>query len=151
MDMLADKITIRAVRDALQNLPKDTGSMYGETMKRVQGQNETCKTLAKLVFSWIIYAYEPLALNELQHAVAVSSDSKMTKLESDVLVDEKILTSVCAGLVVVDTERSIIRLVRKGFTFTCRSVFDLLSQTTLHKNILNRQERFTFRMRMPAS
>ena len=151
MDMLADAITVREVRITLRNLPKDTGSMYDETMKRVEGQTENCKTLAKHVLSWIIYAYRPLTLNELQHAIAVSSDSMMTKLEPDALVDEKILTSVCAGLIVVDAERRIVRLVRKGFTFTCKSVLDFLSQTTLHRNIFKRKGQLFFRMQTPAS
>ena len=104
--MLVTAINVREVRRTLQNLPKDTSGMY------VEGQNETRETLAKHVLSWITHAYEQLTLKQLQHALVVSYDLGMTKIEPDDLVDEEILTSVCAGLV-VDTERSIVRLVRK--------------------------------------
>jgi len=80
-------------------------------MKRVDGQIEGDRKLAEKVFCWIIHAYRQLSLRELQHAVAVSSD--MTDMEPDALVDETILMSVCAGLVVVDKDSSAVRLVRK--------------------------------------
>jgi hypothetical protein len=87
--------------------------MYDETTKRAERQNEDCKMLAKQVFSCVIHAYRELTLEELQHALAMSFDLEMTNMEPDALVDEDILTSVCDGLVIVDTERSIVRLVRK--------------------------------------
>lgn len=113
MIMLATAISGREVRRALQNLPKDPGDMYDETMKRVEGRNENCKKLAKHAFPWIIHAYRQLSLKGLQHALAVSFDSEMTRMEPDALVDEEILTSVCGGLVEVDTKRRVVRLVRK--------------------------------------
>ena len=54
MDILANKINGREVRKACQNLPKDTSEIYDETMKRVEGQTENRRTLAKHVFSWVI-------------------------------------------------------------------------------------------------
>jgi hypothetical protein len=113
VDLLATKISVLEVRKALQNLPKDTDEMYNETMKRVEGQNESSRKLAEHVFIWVIHAYRRLSLTELQHALAVSSDPEMTKMDPSALVDETILISVCAGLVVVDKESDVVRLVRK--------------------------------------
>jgi hypothetical protein len=113
MDMLATTINSREVRKTLRNLPKDTNDIYDETMKRVEEQTENRRNLAEQVLTWVIYTYRQLSLKELQHALAVSSDLEMTKMDSSALVDETILTSVCAGLVVVDKESSIVRLVRE--------------------------------------
>ena len=113
MDMLADKINGREVRETLRNLPKDASSIYDTTMERVKGQPNNRWKLAKHIFTWVTFAYRPLTLEELQHALAVSLHSEMTKLEDNALVEKDVLTSVCAGLVVVDAESSIVRLVRK--------------------------------------
>lgn len=113
MDMLAVAINGREVRQILQNLPKSTSDMYDESMERVDGQLAGHRELAARVFSWIVYSSRPISLKELQHALAVSSDYEMTKMDPNTLVDINILTSACAGLVVVDTKINIVRFVRK--------------------------------------
>ena len=85
-------------------------------MKRVEGQTKNRRDLAEQVFSWIIHACRRLSLEELQHALAVTSDHELSKIDANDLVDEKILTSACAGLVVIDRESNIVRLVRKYST-----------------------------------
>lgn len=125
MDMLANTINGREVRKACQNLPKDTSEIYDETMKRVEGQTENRRTLAKHVFSWVICAYRQLSLVELQHALAVSSDYGMSIMDVHALVDEKILTSVCAGLVIVDRDSNVVRLVRESLVIESTSTLSL--------------------------
>jgi hypothetical protein len=93
----------------LENLPKELNATYDETMKRIEGGEHW--SLAEQVLSWIIYALRQLSLEELRHALAVSDG--MSRMEPDALVDEALLTSVCAGLVVVDKESGIVRFVRK--------------------------------------
>lgn len=70
------------------------------------------KTSQKASIVWVIYARQPLSLGELQHAVATPW---MTDINPESLVPKTLLTSVCAGLVVIDEfeSRSIVRLVRK--------------------------------------
>jgi hypothetical protein len=80
-------------------------------MKRIEGQPVGDREIAERVLSWITYARRPLSLEELQHAVAISSE--MTEMDLDAVVEETILMSVCAGLVVVDKQNNIVRLVRK--------------------------------------
>jgi hypothetical protein len=111
MDSLATTISRSHVRKALENLPKEVNDIYDETLKRVDGQIESDRNLANEVFCWIIHAYQQLTLEELRHALAVSPG--MTNMDPDALVDETILTSVCAGLVVVDKQSNAVHLVRK--------------------------------------
>jgi hypothetical protein len=112
MDMLATAINVREAREIIRHLPKDTNEVYGDTMKRVEAQPEQSRKLAEQVFSWIIYAYRQLSPEELQHAIAVTSYD-MCNMDPDALVDEEILTTVCAGLAVIEKESNIVRLVRE--------------------------------------
>jgi hypothetical protein len=111
MDSLATAVSRREVRTSLKNLSTDMTATYDETMKRIEAQVEGHRKLAKQVLAWIIYARRRLSLKELQHALAVSPG--MIEMDTDALVDEIILTSVCAGLVVVDRQSATVRLVRK--------------------------------------
>jgi hypothetical protein len=111
MDSLAGKHNLAAVRRALEILPKEMNGTYDVAMERIEQQNEDDKELAKQVFSWITHACRPLSVKELQHALAVMPG--MTSMDPDAIIDEEILTSVCAGLIVIDEESSIVRLVRK--------------------------------------
>ena len=110
MDSLVNKNNRKAIYDALEKLPREVDDTYEEAMKRIQGQNQDDVELADKVLLWICFARRPLSIVELQHALAVDKDSKRT--EWDALPDEEIIISVCAGLVVIDEESSIVRLVR---------------------------------------
>lgn len=110
MDSLASKLTVREVRTALDVLPEEVNATYAEAMERISVQEECRKDLAKRVLTWITYTCRPLSLEELQHALAVSS--KTTVMHPEAMVPKQILTSVCVGLVVIDENINIIRLVR---------------------------------------
>src|ERR1700722_14181975 len=150
MDTLVGKLNARQVRTALENLPEGMDNTYDEAMERVERQDDSRKELAKQVLSWITYAVRPLFVDELQHALAVMPDT--TKLDPDDITDDEILTSICAGLVVIDEERNVIGLVRKQPNVECRNMVNSYSlQTTQHKSILNARESLDFQMLMPVS
>ena len=99
------------VRMALEILPEGIGGTYDEAMERVERQDNRRKQLAKRVLSWITHAVRPLSFIELQHALAVTSGA--TNFDPEAIIDEDILISVCAGLVVIDEKQRAVRLVRK--------------------------------------
>ena len=111
MDSLASKLHRRGVCDALESLPSEVNATYEEAMARIKAQNKDAVGLAEQALSWITHACQPLSIKELQHALAVSPE--MTSMDLEAIVDEVILTSVCGGLVVIDENSNIIRLVRK--------------------------------------
>jgi len=151
MDSLVGKHSVTAVRKALEVLPKEVDDTYDEAMERIERQNEDDKNLAKPILSWITYARRPLTVSELQHALAVMPD--MTDMDPDNIIDKDILTSVCAGLVVVDEEQSTVRLVRKYLEpRTCNlSPVLIPSQTAQHNNISNAIETPDFQTLKPES
>lgn len=61
------------------------------------------------VISWITYAKRPLTTPELQHALATEVGHQ--DLVRDNISDVEDMVSACAGLVTVDKESDIVRLV----------------------------------------
>ncbi|KAK4205934.1 hypothetical protein QBC37DRAFT_162144, partial [Rhypophila decipiens] len=112
LDSLKGKRSTKAVRTTLETL--QTGSQaydraYDDAMDRIEGQLKDQKELAKQVLSWITCAKRPLSITELQHALGVEVGE--TELDADNIPLVEDMISVCAGLVTVDEESSIIRLV----------------------------------------
>jgi hypothetical protein len=93
-------------------LPKGSEALkeaYNEAIQRIKGQLPEEFELAKNVLSWITYAQRPLTTKELSHALAVEAGE--SELDEDNIPDVADMVSVCAGLVTVDEESNIIRLV----------------------------------------
>src|SRR5271156_6177056 len=112
LDSLVDKTTPRAIRRALEKLPKGSDALdqaYEEAMKRIQGQEAGFQELTQRVLSWITCARRPLTTLELRHALAVEVGD--AELGEDNLQEIEEMVSACAGLVTIDEESEIIRLV----------------------------------------
>jgi hypothetical protein len=78
-------------------------------MERIDGQKSGFRLLAKKVLSWITCAKRPFTTSELQHALAVNISDRNLDKENLREIDD--MVSVCAGLVTVDEETRIIRLI----------------------------------------
>jgi hypothetical protein len=78
-------------------------------MERIEGQKKGFQLLANNVLLWITCAKRPLTITELQHAIAIETGEP--ELDEDNLPEAEDMVSVCAGLVTVDEESHIIRLV----------------------------------------
>jgi len=109
IELLARKHNPRDVKNALKTLPEKLQDSYGEIINRICGQDPEDVELAKRVLVWISYAKRPLKSAELQEALSVTPDS--TELDESAFTDEDLLVSVCAGIITIDQESSIIRFV----------------------------------------
>jgi hypothetical protein len=112
MDSLRDKTTAKLIKLALKWLPKGSEALesaYKEAVERIEAQDKGLQELAKRTLSWVILAKRPLRTSELQHALAIEIGEPEIDLENLTEVEEMI--SVCTGLVTVDEESDIIRLV----------------------------------------
>jgi hypothetical protein len=85
------------------------GHAYNQAIERINGQKPSFRDLAKKVLAWITYAKRPLTTSELQHAFSVEIGE--SELNEDNLPQIEDMVLVCAGLVTIDEESSIIRLV----------------------------------------
>ena len=73
------------------------------------GQILGSKELAMRVLWWISFTTRPLTTLELQHALAVEIGERA--IDEENLLETEDMVSACAGLVTIDEESSIIRLV----------------------------------------
>lgn len=78
-------------------------------MERIQGQAVDQSILAFDVLSWLTFAKESLITIKLQHSLATYIGH--VDLKRSNIPDVQDIVSVCAGLVTVDKESDIIRLV----------------------------------------
>ena len=115
MESLTDKATPRTIKRALKDLPDPLNGSnalelaYEKAIRRIQGQELGFAELAWRVLSWITCAKRPLTSTELQHALAIEAGD--LELGEDNLQDIEEIVSLCAGLVTIDEEGDIIRLV----------------------------------------
>lgn len=88
-------------------------------------QDEDLVAAAKTVLLWVLYAPRSVTVAELERAAAICPDT--FKFEPDRLVPGTTLMSLCRGLIAVEEESRIVRLVRKwhqqasllALTFLC--------------------------------
>lgn len=112
LDSLSDKTTAKAMKLTLQNLPRGSDALevaYKDAWERIECQKPGFAQLAKQIITWTVCARRHLTTLELQHALAVEKEAK--KLDEDNIVEVDQMINVCAGLVTVDEESKIIRLV----------------------------------------
>ncbi|KAL4947847.1 hypothetical protein BDW69DRAFT_105504 [Aspergillus filifer] len=111
-DTLLSKPTKGHIKEALRALGKGMDALdkiYKEAMERIERQEPDSRDLAKQILAWIVHSKRPLSILELQHALAVRKHT--TKLDADYVPPGNVLRSLCAGLVAIDEESNIIRLV----------------------------------------
>ncbi|KAF3316763.1 hypothetical protein TWF173_001426 [Orbilia oligospora] len=96
------------------------GIAYTEAMERIDSQNSDFKNLARRVLVWVVCAERPLDQLELQHALAVEPEASQDTIDDDDLTDINDIISVCAGLVTIDEDTKIVRLIH----YTTQEYFD---------------------------
>ena len=124
IESLANQMNKAQVRIALKKLPKGLDDTYHEALQRIAHQGQPSREMARQVLCWISYAYRPLTVEELQCALAVTPF--LYTFDEEAMTRESKLVSVCAGLVTIDPESSIIRLVH----YTTQEFFEKIRDIT---------------------
>ncbi|KAH8743816.1 hypothetical protein F5883DRAFT_440557, partial [Diaporthe sp. PMI_573] len=121
LGLLDDKLTLNEIRSAIDIFRKQGRGLgedrkaqvlahaYEQAMERISRQKPGLKKLAMEVLSWITCAKRQLTTSELQHALATKKEK--SEIDHGDLSHIRDMVSVCAGLVTVDEESGIIRLV----------------------------------------
>jgi hypothetical protein len=97
------------VREALKNLASGLDEMYNNAMERIADQEEDDKKIACSTLSWVANAKRLLTVEEIQAALAIEPGTR--QLDKDNMLNIDTILSLCAGLVIVDEERFVVRLV----------------------------------------
>ncbi|KAH6889067.1 ankyrin repeat-containing domain protein [Coprinopsis sp. MPI-PUGE-AT-0042] len=109
LDALDECLSAQGVRDTLKAFPPSIGDVYCQTWARISQQSHKHASLAKAVLVWVINASRSMTMAELERAVATAPDTH--KFEPGRLVPGTTLVSLCGGLVTVEEESGLVRLV----------------------------------------
>jgi len=111
IDVILQETTIHRRRQKLNAMTDGLGlgDAYGATLDRIKGQGGEKARLGMAALMWISHAERPLKPHELLHALAIEVGS--ADLNSDNIPSIRTLLACCQGLIVVDKEASIVRLI----------------------------------------
>lgn len=126
MDALADCLTISDIERALGSLPQGINDTYEQAMNRIAKLSVNRRRAVMRLLQWVSYSKRPLTIAELEHAIAITRGAR--ELQADHIISAKVLTSLSAGIVIVD-ESERVRLTHK----TAEDYF-ISRRTTLFPN-----------------
>ncbi|KAH6916361.1 ankyrin repeat-containing domain protein [Coprinopsis sp. MPI-PUGE-AT-0042] len=109
LDALAECFSAQDVMETLKSFPSSIEDVYQRTWARISNGGRKHTSLAKAVLVWVLNASRSMTIEELQRAVATSPDNH--KFEAGRLVPETTLLSLCGGLITVEEESRLVRLV----------------------------------------
>ena len=111
IDAILEEPTIYRRQERLSRMTNGLGlgDAYGTTIERIKAQGGGKSRLGMEALMWISHSERPLKANELCHALAVELGS--TDFKSGNVSSISTLVSCCQGLITVDKEVSIVRLV----------------------------------------
>lgn len=104
--------TVGDIKNAVKSLLRGLESLdvtYEQAVGRIDGQEADFRTLAIQVLSWVTHTCRPLSGLEIRHTLELRAD--MTEFDEDFLPEMEDLISSCAGLVKMDKESDIFRVV----------------------------------------
>ncbi|TFK16562.1 ankyrin [Coprinopsis marcescibilis] len=107
LDMLAVCVNVHGLRKAVETLPIGVEAMYQTTMVRVETHDQAA--MAKRALTWLVHALESLKMDDLRYAIAVDPDT--FKFDPELLIDGPTILSLCCGLVTLEPESELVRLV----------------------------------------
>ncbi|KAH6909763.1 hypothetical protein BKA70DRAFT_1425484 [Coprinopsis sp. MPI-PUGE-AT-0042] len=121
---LREYTSIHEVKGALASFPTDIKDLYRQTWQRILAQAPGKASLARNALTWVLYATRSLTVQELREVVATCPDTH--KFAPDRLVPESVLVGLCQGLVAVEEETQLVRLVH----YTAKDTLEgLISET----------------------
>lgn len=104
-----DQITKADIKRILLHLSSDLRHAFQSTIERISSLSVARRDLAFRVLMWLSHSRRPLTVAELQHAMALRLEDD--ELDPDNFSPVRTVIDCCCGLVEVDQESSIIRLV----------------------------------------
>lgn len=113
VDSLLVKTTVAQIRKTLEDLPRGPDAYkqaYEKTIIRIRGQPREHQQLARHTLGWLACAAREITALELRHALAIRGDSGSLPSEED-LESTNFVIKVCMGLVMVERESGVIRLL----------------------------------------
>ncbi|KAF5963859.1 ankyrin [Fusarium coicis] len=110
LDRLSTYLLLPHLKEALDELPESLPHIFEVAIQKIsKGQNSAGHDLAKHVFTMVIYGKQDLSVDEISEGFALSKDQGQDYKEWR--PTQYPLLSVCAGLIVLDSNSRTLRLV----------------------------------------
>ena len=109
MQVIIEAMTKAEIRKSLQNLSTNLSQAFEDTIERISNEPRNRQQIAMQSLMWISHARNQLRVIELQHALATQVGD--TSFDEDNLLQAKLIVDCCFGLIILDNESSIVRLV----------------------------------------
>ncbi|KAH6909450.1 hypothetical protein BKA70DRAFT_1148668 [Coprinopsis sp. MPI-PUGE-AT-0042] len=109
LDALQHCFTVHDAMQTLDAFPRRIEDVYEQTWQRIIQSDLHHASLAKTAFVWVLNAKQSMSIDQLRHALATSPDTH--SFEPSRLMPEATLVSACRGLLTVDKESRLVRLV----------------------------------------
>jgi hypothetical protein len=100
---------------ALASLPKEINAAYEGEMARLKRNGDGDFEIAKRALSWIYWAKRPLAMRELQEAIAIvpiedieTCDEESRDLDPESITDPEFILDCCGSLILWDDRADIV-------------------------------------------
>ena len=111
MHSLKYKTSLQSLIDAVEVLPSSIHQQYKERLDRIEQQESDHRSLSWRILGWLTHVSRPMKVQELRHALAVRQGDKAIAPQS--LDVEDLFVPCCHGLVSIEQETQIIRLVHR--------------------------------------
>ncbi|KAH6877440.1 ankyrin repeat-containing domain protein [Coprinopsis sp. MPI-PUGE-AT-0042] len=109
LDALCECVTAQEVRQTLEAFPSRIEDVYLQTWRQILEQRSSNAVLAMTTLVWVLNASRSMTIEELQHAVATSPETY--KFEPSRLAPGTTLITLCRGLITLEEESKLVRLV----------------------------------------
>ncbi|KAH6870853.1 hypothetical protein BKA70DRAFT_365297 [Coprinopsis sp. MPI-PUGE-AT-0042] len=109
LDTLCECATAHEVRQTLDEFPLNIRDVYLQTWNRILGQRPSHVLMATAALVWVLNSSRPMTIQELERAVATSPETY--KFEPSRFAPGKTLMALCRGLVTLEEESRLVRLV----------------------------------------
>ncbi|SPO07100.1 uncharacterized protein DNG_09794 [Cephalotrichum gorgonifer] len=117
MDHLGGKLSLGSTKAALEKLPNSIEGAIDVLVTQIKTRegwrNRDKHNLARHALTWITHAITPLKEAEILYSYAIKPDRSKT-VDMEFVPLGKDLISACAGLVIVDPDTKILRLVHES-------------------------------------
>ncbi|KAI4120703.1 MAG: hypothetical protein LQ338_006827 [Usnochroma carphineum] len=120
VDSISTKTSVKMLKRAIENLSDDLNVLYKDALSRIESQNQDDRKLAEKALGWVAYTYRPLRVRALQEALAIGPEE--TDFDDEAMPPIGLVLDVCAGLLILDEENDILRLVH----YTAQDYFDAI-------------------------
>ncbi|KAL9046990.1 MAG: hypothetical protein Q9214_000321 [Letrouitia sp. 1 TL-2023] len=114
LERIRTERTVTRVHKALSLIPPGLTATYHDIVERIKKQAEPDNILGLRILQWVSHSRRLLHVHELCHALAIDweDDRPPTRqLDVDNILDAQSLIDVCAGLVIIEKESQVVRLV----------------------------------------